>query len=116
MRSQGIDFKFSAPRTQTQNGLAKRSKGVVARKARAIAIGSKLPTKLWKEIVNAAIYLHNRTPQESRDWKSPFEVFYRRKPLLSHLKVYGCHAYVMTEDVQEKKNRLRKLDSKIYIE
>ena len=42
-------------------------------------------------------------------------MFYGRKPLLSHLKVYGCCAYTMTEDAQEKKNCLRKLDSRAYI-
>ena len=46
MRSQRIDFEPSAPRTQAQNRLAERSGGVVVRKARAMAIGSKLPTEL----------------------------------------------------------------------
>lgn len=49
---------------------------MVVRKARAIAIDSKIPADLWKEVVDAAAYLHNRTPRKSLGWKSPFEAFY----------------------------------------
>lgn len=115
LRSAGIDFEPSAPRTQAQNGVAERSGGEVIKKARAMAIASKIPKDLWKEVVDAAAYLHNRTPKESLGWRSPFESFHGKKPNLAHLKVYGCKAYAMTENAQEKKNRLRKLDARAYI-
>jgi hypothetical protein len=66
LRSQGIDFEPSAPRTQAQNGLAERSGGVIMEKARAMRISANLPHDLWMEIVNSAVYLHNRSPQEAR--------------------------------------------------
>jgi len=37
-------------------------------------IGANLPHNLWKEIVNTATYLHNRT--QNLGWKTPYEVFY----------------------------------------
>jgi hypothetical protein len=97
--------------------------------------GANLPHDLWKEIVNAAAYLHNRTPRESLGWRTPYEVFYShaakrtakmtgtkepieeaiKKPQLSHLRAYGCRAYAMTADAQLKKNRLRKLDPRAHI-
>ena len=98
-----IDCEPSAPRTQQQNGLAERSGGVVITRARAMRIGANLPHDLWKEMVNAAAYLHNRTPRENLGWKTPYEVFYSytakltgmdeaRQPPLAHLRAYGCRA------------------------
>jgi Reverse transcriptase (RNA-dependent DNA polymerase) len=121
-----IDCEPSAPRTPQQNGLAERSGGVIMARARAMRIGAKLPHDLWKEIVNTAVYLYNRTPRENLEWKTPYEVFYThaakltgvdevRKPQLAHLQAYGCRAYAMTENAQLKKQRLRKLDPRAHI-
>ena len=126
LRKKKIDCEPSAPRTQQQNGVAERSGGVVITRARAMRIGANLPHELWKETVNAAAYLHNRTPRENLGWKTPYEVFYshtaklakideNRQPQLAHLRAYGCRAYAMTENAQLKKQRLRKLDPRAYI-
>ena len=121
-----ISCEPSAPRTQQQNGMAERSGGVIMTKARAMRIGANLPHSLWKEIVNTAVYLHNRTPRQGLGWKTPYEVLYTyaasssglsdiRKPQLSHLRAYGCRAYAMTENAQQKKRRLYKLDPRAHI-
>ena len=88
---------------------------MVITQARAMRIGANLPHDLWKEMVNAAAYLHNRTPRENLGWKTPYEVFYSytaklagtnevRKPQLAHLRAYGCRAYAMTENAQLKRS------------
>ena len=115
LSSVGIEFEPSAPRTAAQNGVAERSGGVIVTKARAMSIGAKLPSDLWKEVIDASTYLHNRTPREAQSWKSPFETFYKTKPQLAHLKAYGCSAYTMTEDAQLHKNRRQKLQPRAYI-
>jgi Integrase core domain. len=131
LRTKGINFEPSAPNTQEQNGGAERSGGVVIEKARAMRISANLPHNLWKEIINSAAYLHNRTPREAQRWKTPYEAFYSaiekmtregrgilkqsKKPQLVHLKVYGCRAYAMTADAQLKKNRKWKLNPRAYI-
>ncbi len=127
LRSQGIEFEPSAPRTQDQNGVAERSGGVIMEKSRAMRISANLPHDLWKEVVNCAVYLHNRSPRELQAWKTPYEVFFsyieanqgtqgiQKKPQLAHLKAYGCRTYAMTEDAQLKRNKKRKLDPRAYI-
>jgi transposase InsO family protein len=123
LRDRGIDFEPSAARTQAQNGLAERSGGVIMQRARAMRLAASLPHNIWKEIVNCAVYLYNRTPRESNGWKTPYEVFFSqigeprksKQPQLAHLKAYGCRVYAMTPEAQEKKNRLWKLDSRAYI-
>ena len=46
MRSKGITFEPSAPRTQSQNGAAERSGGVIMEKARAMRILANIPHNL----------------------------------------------------------------------
>lgn len=95
-------------------------------KARAMRIEARLPHNLWKEVVNCAVYLWNRTPRAREDeeghtsWRSPYELFFStdltaRKPHLAHLKAYGCKAYAMTPEAQEKRLRLQKLDPRAHI-
>jgi hypothetical protein len=121
LRSQGITFEPSAPNTQAQNGVAERSGGVIVEKARAMRIGANLPHDLWHEIVNAAVYLRDRTPRESNGWKSSYEKFHtyisrkRKRPPLVHLKAYGCRAYALTTEAKHKKNRLMKLDPRAQV-
>jgi hypothetical protein len=95
-------------------------------KARSMRISGKLPHDLWVEIVNTAIYLHNRTPRADFRWVSPYERFYgwltdnremsgRSRPQLAHLKAYGCKAYAMTADAKLKNKRLQKLNPRAHI-
>ena len=123
LHSKGIKFEPSAPRTQEQNGVAERSGGVIIEKTRAMRIAANLPHDLWKEIVNTAVYLHNRTPRYAQGWKTPYEVFHSaveagtspKKPQLVHLRAYGYRAYAMTEKAQLKKDRRLKLDPRAYV-
>ena len=102
MKTNGIDFESSAPRTQAQNGVAERSENVIVRQIKIMAIDAKLPGDLWKKIIDAAAYLHNRTSKQSLNWKFSFEMFHDRKSRLIHLKIYECKIYAMTENAQKK--------------
>ena len=89
-------------------------------KAWSMRLEANLPHNLWKEVVNCAAYLWNRTPRYGNGWKPPYELFHSyggktKKPQLAHLKAYGCRAYTMTANAQEKKNRLYKLQPRAYI-
>jgi Reverse transcriptase (RNA-dependent DNA polymerase) len=123
---EGIKFESSPPNTQDQNGRAEHAGAVIIMKARSMRISAKLPHDLWVDMVNTAVYLHNRTPKAELNWESPYERFYswladnheisgRRKPQLAHLKAYGCRAYAMTGDAQLKKNRLQRLNPRAHI-
>ena len=46
----------------------------------------------------------------------PYELFFMKKPQLTHLKTYSCKAYAMTAETQQKKNCLHKLDSCAHID
>ena len=57
--------------------------------------------------MDTACYLINRSPSSALEDKTPQEVWTSKKPSLSHLRVFGCDAYVHV--LKEKRT---KLDSK----
>jgi hypothetical protein len=44
--------------------------------------------------VNVAVYVLNRCPTKSVDGMTPFETWHRRKPMVHHLRTFGCIMYV----------------------
>jgi hypothetical protein len=77
LASKSIRIKPSAPNTQGQNGGAKRSRGVLKDKERAIRVKARLTYALWPEIGKTAVYLYNRTPNYG-DSDTRWESFYTR--------------------------------------
>ena len=58
-----------------------------------------MPHHYWAEVVNtAAVYIMNRTPTAAVHNVTPEEKYSGKKPDLSHLKVFGCIAYVHIPD------------------
>lgn len=53
-----------------------------------------MPNKLWGEAVRNSVYILNRVPTRALTGKTPYEVWYERKPDLSHVRVFGCVAYM----------------------
>ena len=84
-------------------------------RARSILNGARLGQEFWVEAVDTACYLVNRSPSSVLEDKTPQEVWTRKKPSLSHLRVFGCDAYVHAP-----KKKQTKLDNKskscIFIE
>ena len=54
--------------------------------------------KYWPEIVCAATYLKNRTLSNTIEKKTPYEIFFQRKPTVKHLRLYGSKVFVKIPD------------------
>ena len=64
-----------------------------------------LPEQYWAVAVATAAYLRNQTPTRSLKGKTtPYEKWYGNKPVLSHLRVFGCMAYAYIPDANRKEN------------
>ena len=126
--NRGISFERCAPDTHEQNGTSERLGRLIMEKARAMRFSGRLPHALWRDIVAAATYLYNRTPRYSLQWKSPYEAFHEhvmasqevngpRKPILHHLKAYGCKCYVLIKSKGDPdfSGKLQKLQPKAHI-
>jgi hypothetical protein len=53
-----------------------------------------LPGWFWGEAVNTTMYVLNRCLTKSIDGMTPFKACHRRKPVVHHLRTFGCIVYV----------------------
>ena len=66
-----------------------------------------LPISFWGLALETACYILNNVPSKSVN-KIPYEIWSGRKPRLSHLRVWGCPAYVkhlMTDKLGPRSDR-----------
>lgn len=93
--SRGIRLCTSAPYRPQQNGRIERENRTVIESARSMLHARNCPQFLWAEAVNTAVYALNKTvPSNSENFKSPYEMWYKRKPNVSHMRPFGVKAYV----------------------
>ena len=57
-----------------------------------------MPIEFWAEAIDCAIYLSNRCPTRSVQEKTPQQAWSRKKPTVSHLRVFGSIAYAHVPD------------------
>lgn len=69
-----------------------------------------LPSFLWSEAMSTTIYTLNRCPTKAVEGKTPYEAWTRKKPSISHLRVFGCEAYAFV--VPEKRKKMNKRSEK----
>jgi len=67
-------FELCPPHTQPKNGITESMIGVLTQKARAMMLDSQAHMQFWAEAINTACYLHRRTPNQSLDGKTSYEV------------------------------------------
>jgi transposase InsO family protein len=104
----GIARQKTTPYTPRQNGVAERMNMTSMEKARCMLSGVGLGQEFWAEAVGTACYLVNRSPSSTLDEKTPQEVWTGKEPSLTHIKVFGCDAYVHVP-----KENMSKLDKKV---
>ena len=76
------------------NGASERFGQILMDKVHPLLLSSGLNKAFWPEIVATANYLTMRSPNTKLD-KTPFEAWYGRKPILSHLCTIGSIAYAL---------------------
>ncbi|GBN37520.1 Retrovirus-related Pol polyprotein from transposon TNT 1-94 [Araneus ventricosus] len=81
------------PYTPEQNGVIERENKILVEAARSMLHAKDLPDKLWAEAVNMAAYVLNRTEPTPEAGKSPYEIWFKRKPSVDHLKIFGSECF-----------------------
>lgn len=107
LTAHGVRHTFTAAYTPQSNGMVERMNRTMMERVRTLLQTAKLEQKFWGEAVHQAIFLINRTPRKQLDYKTPFELFYKKTPDLSKVKTFGCLAYTTVPDQLR-----RKLDPK----
>jgi transposase InsO family protein len=100
----GIAHQQSPAYTPEHNGVAERANRTLMEMARSMIYAAGLDLSYWGEAVICAAYLRNRCPTNaiSSD-RTPYELWYGKKPNLQHLRVFGCKAYVHIPDQKRPK-------------
>lgn len=106
LRVKGIQHQLTTPYTPQQNRMAERYNRTLMERVVTMLADAGLIKMYWGEAVMAANDVQNRTTQGGCSI-TLYEAFYGRRPNISHLRVFGCPAYVMVP-----REHRRKLDER----
>jgi len=102
MSDKGIKHETSAPYAHQHNGVAERFNRTIQEHMLAVLNEARLDHKYWGEAATAVTRALNRTPQRGQT-KTPYELFYGRRPDVSNLRVFGCRAWAyLPPDIRRK--------------
>jgi len=94
LKEHGIQRKYSCSYSPQQNGIAKRKNMHITEIAGAMLNEKNLPNYFWAKAVTIVVYIMNRTPTTVVHGMTHEEKFTGKKLDVSHLRVFGCIAYV----------------------
>ncbi|WZZ60567.1 hypothetical protein YC2023_060674 [Brassica napus] len=103
----GIRRHLTAPYTPQQNGVVERRNRTMMEMARSMLKHMHMPNYLWGEAIRHATYLLNRVATRALKEKTPYEVLCKKRPNVSHLRVFGCIGYAKIDGA-----KLKKLDDR----
>lgn len=103
LTSRGIQIEATAPYTPQQNGCSERHNRTLVEKARTMLHAKNLTLRLWAEAMNTAVYIYNRTPLSHKNGLTPYEIWTGKQVNLTHMKTFGCEAYVHIPSQQRRK-------------
>ncbi|KAE9332807.1 hypothetical protein PR003_g14330, partial [Phytophthora rubi] len=99
----GIMHQRTVPYSPQQNGVAERMNRTIMEKARSMLHYKSVPTEWWAEAVSTAVYLINRSTNTQHTSVTPYELGFKVKPTLEHLRVFGSHGYAHVDKAKRTK-------------
>jgi hypothetical protein len=84
----------TTPYSPLSNGVVERANSTIMERVRCMLDGAGLSKKYLQLAVSVTVYLKNCTPTRSVVGKTLYKARIGRKPLLKHLRVFGCLAFV----------------------
>jgi transposase InsO family protein len=90
----GITRQYTVRARPQQNGVAERANRTIQEHVTAMLQESRLPPSFLGQAVASYIHVWNRCSTTSLRDMTPYELWFGKKPDISHLRVWGCTAYV----------------------
>ncbi|KAL2653418.1 hypothetical protein R1flu_021546 [Riccia fluitans] len=90
---EGITCHLTTFYTPEQNGVVERLNRTLFEQARSMLSHLGLPPEFWAKAVNIVVYLVNLSPCSAVQLKTPFELWHKRVPDYSRLRVFGYVVY-----------------------
>ena len=94
LKDNSIKILQSIPHLPQQNGHAECFMHTILDKSESLCHAACIPDSWWEFSMEYALHIYNRTPPKWHSWKTPYELLNGEQPNVSHLKVFGCSAYV----------------------
>jgi hypothetical protein len=98
----GIQRRHTETDEPYQNGVAERTNRTIIEGAETLLAESKLPPSFWWRAVATFVHVRNRCPTHPLPNTTPFSEWTGQKPNLSHLRVFGCLAYILVKKKKRK--------------
>jgi hypothetical protein len=89
-----VACEMTALYTSQQNGDVERRNQIVMAATRCMMKAKRLPGMFCGEAINCAVYVLNRSLCKGSDGRTPYELWTRTTPAVSHLRTFGCIAHV----------------------
>jgi hypothetical protein len=90
---EGVQRHYTAPYNPQQNGVVERHNHTVVGMARTLLNQRGMSAVFWGEAVVTAVYILNHSPTKALNGRTSYEAWHGRKPVVSHLRVFGCLAF-----------------------
>ena len=115
--SEGIEMQLTVPYSPSQNGVAERMNRTLVELVRVMLTDSKLPEFLWEPAVAHAAYLRNMsyTSLPRLGNRTPYQVWYGKRPDVSHLREFGAPVWVLLQGQNVQHKMLPKSQCRAYI-
>ena len=94
LRNKGIKHEITPPYTPELNGVAERANRTIVEMARSMLDQRKLERQFWGEAVTTAAYIRGYCSTKILGDITPNELWFKTKPSISHLRIFGSTAYV----------------------
>ena len=98
---------MSCPHTPEPNGIAEHKHRHIVETGLTFLSQANLPLKFLEDAFVYVVYLINRLPTKSLQYKSSLEVLHKVKPNCSTLKVFGCSCYPLLRPYNSHKLQCR---------
>jgi transposase InsO family protein len=104
LKETGVHHRTIAASNPSSNGTAERLNRSIMELADSIRHQAKLGPEWWTHSVSTAVYLLNRRPHAAlREHISLFEAWFKVKPDLGHVRVFGCDSWFLIPGWQRSK-------------
>jgi hypothetical protein len=105
----GIKRQLTMPYNPQENGIVERKNRTIYEATKAMMCDQDLPSSLWAEATNTAIYIQNRSPHAILGEKTPEEAFTGENPEVGHLRIFGCPVFIHIP--KEKRTKMERKES-----
>lgn len=103
LKKEGIEMQLTAPYSSQQNGVAERKNRYLIEMTRCLLIDANLPNTYWGEAIITANFLENLSPTKGNGNKIPYTLWFKEKPKVNNLKVFGSTVYALVPKQKRKK-------------